>query len=124
MSDNRDETFKALTEQADEVKKGLDKLEKRFRVPPKTKGYVYDDDKVVNRIGMARNYVGSTWDAPTDTAEVYVEQARTALDDALEALNQFMAGEVTAFAKAANQAGIGLFSPVTPLQAGTQHTGT
>ena len=124
MDDNGDETFKALAEQAEEVKKGLDRLETRFRVPPKTKGYVYDDDKVVNRIGMAQNYVGSTWDAPTDTAEVYVEQARAALDDALEALNQFMAGEVTAFAKAADQAGISLFSPVTPLQAGTQQTGT
>jgi hypothetical protein len=124
MDDKGDELFKALSDQADEVKKGLDELEKRFRVPPKTKGYVYDDDKVANRIGMAQNYVGSTWDAPTDTAEVYVEQARVALDDALEALNQFMAGEVTAFGQAADEAGIGLFSTVTPLQAGTQKTDT
>jgi photosystem II stability/assembly factor-like uncharacterized protein len=119
-----DETLKALSEQADEVKKGLDELEKRFRVPPKTRGYVYDDDKVVNQIGMAQYYVGSTWDAPTDTAEIYVEQARAALHDALEALNHFMDKEVSTFGAAVNQAGIGLFSPVTPLQAGTQQTGT
>jgi hypothetical protein len=121
--ENSDESLKALGEQADEVKKGLDKLEKRFRVPPKTKGYVYDDDKVANRIAMAQYYAGSTWDAPTDTAEVYIEQARTTLDGAREALNRFMSEDVAAFGSAVNDAGIGLFSPVPPLAAGSQKPG-
>jgi len=121
--ENDDEALNALGKQADEVKKGLDKLEKRFRVPPKTKGYVYDDDKVANRIAMAQYYAGSTWDAPTDTAEVYIEQARTTLDDAREALNRFMSEDVAAFGSAVNDAGIGLFSPVPPLATGSQKPG-
>ena len=113
-NENDIEALKALSEEADEVKKGLDKLEKRFRVPPETKGYVYDDDKVANRIDMAQSYVGSTWDAPTDTAEVYIEQARATLDDAREALNRFMNEDVAAFGNAVDDAGIGLFAPTPP----------
>jgi len=109
------EVLKALGEAAVEVKKGLDELEKRFRVPPKTKGHVYNDDKVVNRIAMAQYYAGSTWDAPTDTALVYIAQARVTLNDALEALNRFMNEDVAAFGDAVNNAGIGLFSPAPPL---------
>jgi len=109
------EVLKALGEAAVEVKKDLDELEKRFRVPPKTKGHVYNDDKVVNRIAMAQYYAGSTWDAPTDTALVYIAQARVTLNDALEALNRFMNEDVAAFGDAVNNAGIGLFSPAPPL---------
>ncbi len=114
-NEDDDEALKALGEQADEVKKGLDKLEKRFRVLPETKGHVYDDDKVVSRIGMAQYYVGSTWDAPTDTAAIYIEQARVSLDEAREALNRFMSEDVAAFGSAVDEAGIGLFAPVPPL---------
>jgi hypothetical protein len=113
--ENDNEALKALGEQAKEVEKGLDKLEKRFRVLPETKGHVYNDDKVVSRIGMAQYYVGSTWDAPTNTAKVYIEQARATLNDALEALNRFMNDEVAAFGSAVDDAGIGLFSPAPPL---------
>ena len=118
-----DETLKALGKQADKVKKGLDQLEKRFRVPPKTKGYVYDADKVTSRIELAQYYVGSTWDAPTETAAVYIELARVTLDDALEALNRFMSEDVAAFGSAVGDAGIGLFSPVPPLQSENQTPG-
>jgi hypothetical protein len=121
--ENDDDVLKTLGEQADEVKKGLDKLEKRFRVPPKTKGVVYNDDKVINRIGMAQYYVGSTWDAPTDTAAVYIEQARATLADARAALNHFMSEDVAAFSKAVDDAGIGLFSPIPPLQEGSEKPG-
>ncbi len=115
--ENVDEALKALGEQATEIGKGLEKLEKRFRVPPKTKGFVYDDDKVINRIEMAQFYVGSTWDAPTETAQIYIDQARAALDGAREELNRYMNEEIAAFGIAVDKAGIGLFSPVTPLPA-------
>lgn len=118
-----DETLKALGKQADEVKKGLDKLEKSFRVPPETKGYIYDDDKVANQINLAQFYVGSSWDVPSQTAELHIERAQAALDDALEALNRFMSEDVAAFGRAVGEAGIGLFSPVPPLPAGSQPPG-
>jgi photosystem II stability/assembly factor-like uncharacterized protein len=115
--ENGDEKFKALEEQARDVKKGLEELEKRFRVPLKTKGNVYNDDKVINLINSAQYYVGSTWDAPTATAEIYINQAQVALDVARNALNHFMDEEVAAFGRAVDNAGIGLFSPLPPLPA-------
>ncbi len=69
----------------------------------------------VSRIGLAQYYVGSTWDAPTDTAAIYIEQARVSLDEAREALNRFMSEDVAAFGSAVDEAGIGLFAPVPPL---------
>jgi photosystem II stability/assembly factor-like uncharacterized protein len=105
-----DEAVKALKESAEEIQESLAKLEKRFRTPPRTKGIVYDDDKVANRIGMAMYYVGSTRDAPSPTARVYVEQARQDLDAATVAVDLFMAGELEAFRQALSDAGIGLFA--------------
>jgi photosystem II stability/assembly factor-like uncharacterized protein len=105
-----DEAVKALKESAEEIQESLAKLEKRFRTPPRTKGIVYDDDKVANRIGMAMYYVGSTRDAPSPTARVYVEQARQDLDAATAAVDLFMAGELEAFRQALSDAGIGLFA--------------
>jgi len=105
-----DENLKALSEQAGEVQKGLLELEKRFRTPPKTKGIVYDDDQVSSKIGMAMYYVGSTADVPSATAQVYVDLAGRALDDAVRALDDFMSGELEPFSRSLSGAGIGLFS--------------
>ena len=99
------EAVKALKESAEEIQESLAELEKRFRTPPRTKGIVYDDDKVANRIGMAMYYVGSTRDAPTPTARVYVEQARQDLD-AATAQRDAALGSVQAL----SDAGIGLFA--------------
>jgi photosystem II stability/assembly factor-like uncharacterized protein len=108
--EEEDETLKALGEQAGEVRKGLDDLEKRLRTPPETKGIVYDDDKVSNQIGLAMYYVGSSVDAPTPTARIYVDQARRALDEAVKAVDDFMNSELDAFSRALSEAGIGLFT--------------
>jgi photosystem II stability/assembly factor-like uncharacterized protein len=98
-----------LREQAGDLKDRLDELEKQFRTPPKTKGIVYDDDKVVNRIGLAMGYVGSSHDAPTPTAKAYTELARVSLQQAQAAADSFMAADLSNFAQAVAAAGIGLF---------------
>jgi len=105
-----DEKMKALKESAQEVQKGLVELEKSFRTPPKTKGIVYDDDKIANQIGMAMYYVGSTNDAPSATALVYIDRAQNALDAALAALDTYMTDELEPFRQALADAGIGLFA--------------
>ncbi|NNK32449.1 MAG: hypothetical protein HKP02_04945 [Xanthomonadales bacterium] len=105
-----DEALDALKKQAAEVRKGLDELEKRFRVPPGTRGIVYNDDRVANRIGMAMFYVGSTADAPTPTALAYKAEAQQTLEAALTELETFFAGELADFSRAVSEAGIGLFS--------------
>jgi len=105
-----DEGLKALAKQAVAVQKGLVELEKRLRVPPKTRGYVYDDDKAANQVGLAMRYVSSSGDAPTATANVYVELARRSLDESLNEVDQYMSTELEAFRLALDASGIGLFT--------------
>ena len=107
---DEDKSLKALDERAGEIQKALLELEKRFRTPPGTKGIIYDDDQVSSKIGMARRYVGSTADAPTDTAKVYVDLARQSLDDAVKAVDSYMSGELEPFSQSLSNAGIGLFT--------------
>jgi photosystem II stability/assembly factor-like uncharacterized protein len=105
-----DENLKALGEKAGKIQKALTELEKRFRTPPRTKGIVYDDDQVSSKINMAMYYVGSTADVPTDTAKIYVDMARRALDEAVKAVDNYMAGELEAFSQSLSDTGIGLFT--------------
>lgn len=104
-----DESLAALKERGEQLKQGLDALEQRFRTPPRTKGIVYDDDKVVSRIGMAAAYLGSNPGAPTATAGVYADLARRSLLDAEAAVDGFMDDEVAGFRRAVSEAGIALF---------------
>jgi photosystem II stability/assembly factor-like uncharacterized protein len=105
-----DESIKALKESAREIQKGLTDLEKRFRTPPGTRGIVYDDDKVANQIGTAGRYVGSTNDAPSTTARVYIDRARKSLISAQSALDRYMTDELEPFSQTLADAGIGLFA--------------
>lgn len=109
-----DSSYKALEEHASHIKTGLDEVEKLFRAHPETRGITYDDDKISNMIGMAQSYVGSSANAPTPTAEVYIELARQAMDQGLESLERFMNEDLARFIEAVEEAGIGLFkSPVS-----------
>ena len=105
-----DENLKALGEKAGKIQKALTELEKRFRTPPRTKGIVYDDDQVNSKINMAMYYVGSTADVPTKTAKVFVDIARQALDEAVKAVDNYMAGELETFSQSLSDTGIGLFT--------------
>ena len=69
-------------------------------------------------INMAMTYAGSWEGAPTTTAEVYMNLARQALDQGLEALNRFMSDDLAAFSKAVDEVGIGLFNTSVPLDSG------
>ena len=106
----QDETLKSLSAQAADLRKQLDELEQRFRVPPETRGKTFDDDKVQNRIDLASYYVGSTRAAPSPTAQAYIEAARRSLTSAEQALARFMSEDLARFSRAVSQAGIGLFS--------------
>jgi len=110
------ESLQVLEKQAKRVRKGLDDLEKRFRVPPETRGVEYDDDRVTGRIEMAEYYVGSAPHAPGPTALAYVEAARVTLENALAELNAFMEAEVAALRSAVEEAGVGLLESAEPLR--------
>ena len=112
---DENEKLMALKEHASEVTDGLDELEKRFRTPPETKGNVYDDDKIFNKLNRARSFVGSTLDVPGAAAETYIQIARDAVDEGLAELNGFISGELAEFRAAVDSAGIGLLSDTEPL---------
>jgi len=105
-----DETLKALGEQAKAIQKELLELENRLRVPPETRGYVYDDDKAISQVNFARQYVGSSYNAPGQAAEAYIALARTTLNEAIAAVDQYMSTSLPAFQRSLSDAGIALFS--------------
>ncbi len=113
---DENEKLTALKEQAKSVKKSLDELEKRFRTPPKTKGYPYTADKISSKLTTAQSYVASTKDGPSAAAKTYIDIARAAVDEGLSALNELIGGELEDFRKVVNQAGIGLLSDIEPVK--------
>jgi photosystem II stability/assembly factor-like uncharacterized protein len=112
------EALSALRDRGKELNNTLNDLEKRFRTPPETKGIVYSDDKIINRLGIAQAYVASTRDAPSSTAKTYIRLARISLDEGLSALNRFLSRELADFRKTVDEAGVGLLSDTNPIQPG------
>jgi hypothetical protein len=106
----RQEGADNLKEQAGDLQKQLNDLELRFRVLPETKGFVYDEDKVISRIGTAQYYIGSSLDAATPGSAAFVELAENSTDAALADLNAFLSGPLQEFREAISTAGVGLLS--------------
>jgi len=113
---DENEKLTALKEQAKSVKKSLDELEKRFRTPPKTKGYPYSAGKISSKLSRAQGYVASTKDGPSAAARTYIDIARTTVDEGLSALNELIGGELEDFRMAVDQARIGLLSDIEPVK--------
>jgi photosystem II stability/assembly factor-like uncharacterized protein len=113
---DENERLMALKDRAGEIEDSLDELEKRFRVLPETKGFPYDDDKIVNRLATAQGYVASTNDAPSAAAGTYIRLARRSVDDGISDLNAFIDGDLEDFRKALDAAGIGLLSNIDPVE--------
>jgi photosystem II stability/assembly factor-like uncharacterized protein len=111
-----DDTLKALKKQAGEVKKGLDELEARFRTPADARGIVFDDHLVSSHIGMAGFYVASADHPPSPTAEVYIAKARRVLEEALQAVNDFMAADVAELSTAVSESGVSLLPAAEPVE--------
>jgi hypothetical protein len=103
-------TADKLSQQATEVLDQLNALEQKFRVPPETRGNVYDEDRVTNKIATAQYYIGSSLDAATPASAGYVKIAENSLDAALAELNDFLGGPLQQFRESVDQAGIGLLS--------------
>ena len=66
-----------LAADAKALREGLEKLEKRIRMPEDTVGIVDDDDSAAAQIGRARYFIQSSWAAPNPTHLAYLRQART-----------------------------------------------
>jgi len=115
QTEGEDAPYADIKTQARELKTRLGELEERFRVPPKTKGIVYSRDKIGSRLGIAGFYLGSTYDAPSSTAQTYIRMGEASLSGALEELNVVLREDLPALRRAANEAGLGLLTQ-TPVE--------
>ncbi len=110
--DTDSDAYAGLVEQADTIKSALDDLEKLVRTPPETKGFVYDDDKLVNRIGLAQSYVASTQDVPSAGARSYIRMAERESERILAKIDEYFSTDLVEFRAAVTAAGIGLLSDI------------
>ncbi|MCB1033969.1 MAG: hypothetical protein KDD47_09070, partial [Acidobacteria bacterium] len=92
MRDEDDELFAA----ARELEKALGELELRLWLPPKTKGYTAEAD-ALSRINRARFLLGSSWAAPTQAQQTYIDRAAAQLAELLPEINRFFAEDVAVF---------------------------
>jgi photosystem II stability/assembly factor-like uncharacterized protein len=113
--DAAEKALSGLKERAAKLRERLDEIERLFRVPPETRGNVYEGDRAVSRIGIAQYYIGSSLDAPTPASAAYVQLAENALQQALEGLNGLLAGDLASYRADVAAAGIGLLSAADPL---------
>ena len=107
-----------LEEQAREIRRRLEEIEERLWVPDDTKGIVYSDDRVWNRIGYAMGSMQSSWDAPTGAQLAYLAEAERTASAVLRDLDDLYVGEVALFREAVHAAGLMLMpeedTPVLP----------
>lgn len=99
-----------LRADAEALRKTLTEMEERFRVPPKTVGIVYDEDKVASKIGVAFFHIASTLDAPSAASQSYKAVAERALADAVAELNRVLSEDLPLLRQAAADAGLGLLA--------------
>ncbi|MCL7960846.1 MAG: hypothetical protein M8861_11670 [marine benthic group bacterium] len=95
-----------LEEQAREIRRQLEEIEERLWVPDHTKGIVYSDDRVWNRLGYAMGSMQSSWDAPTGAQLAYLAEAERAAAEVLRDLDALYSGEVASFREAVRMAGL------------------
>jgi photosystem II stability/assembly factor-like uncharacterized protein len=97
-----------LEEKAQEIRRRLKEIEERLWVPEGTKGIVYSDDRVWNRLGYAMGSMQSSWDVPTGAQLAYLREAELAASEVLLDLDSLYAGEIAAFREAVRGAGLAL----------------
>jgi hypothetical protein len=97
-----------LEEKAQEIRRRLKEIEERLWVPEGTKGIVYSDDRVWNRLGYAMGSMQSSWDVPTGAQLAYLREAELAASEVLLDLDSLYAGEIAAFRGAVRSAGLAL----------------
>jgi photosystem II stability/assembly factor-like uncharacterized protein len=114
----RSDADKALRQAARDLQKRLTAVERRFHVPSDTKGLVEDETTALSRVGIARRAIGTSWEAPSDTAKAYMQEAETATRSALADFNKLYAEDVPAFQKKMADAGIGLLADRGPINIG------
>ncbi|MCK5576557.1 MAG: hypothetical protein KAI28_12130, partial [Sphingomonadales bacterium] len=108
--DERTEALEAFIKTADEATKMLKEQEEVYRTPPKTVGIVYDDHRVMSKIGMARYHSGSNPGRPSKDSLSYTVVAEKALEEALATSNETLGTSLGKLKSGATDLGLGLLS--------------
>ncbi len=103
-----DASAKALLEEAVVLDKQLTEWEKTLRVPPGTKGIVYEEDRASSILGLAQFMLDSTFDAPSPAVLEYVDTARKVITERIGELETFYQSEVEPFRNKLSDANVGL----------------
>ncbi len=99
----------ALEKQGKALKKSLKEAEKWFRTPPKTKGIIYREDKLLFIISRADGMIASSFDKPSPAALAYAKQAAEATSTVIKKWEGLKRGELAEFKAAASSAQATLF---------------
>ncbi|EED33719.1 glycosyl hydrolase, BNR repeat [gamma proteobacterium NOR5-3] len=110
----------ALKEQVEASKETLTALEALLRNPKDTKGRPYTDDLALNTLSRAKQFLTTTYQAPSPTAKTFAELAKVRISDAVSAVNDYLSGDFQQLRTAFAQSALGLLSqePV-PLKPGS-----
>ena len=109
---------KALRQAARDLQKRLTTVERRFHVPADTKGLVEDETTASSQVSSVRRAIGTSWEAPSDTAKAYLQEAETSARSALADFNKLYAEDIPAFQKKVADAGLGLVTDQGPINIG------
>jgi photosystem II stability/assembly factor-like uncharacterized protein len=113
-SADKEDPNKALKDAARDLQKKLTALDRRLWIGPDVKGIV-EDRTVLSRIDAGSFPVLSSWNAPSATAKVAVEQAEAAARSVLADVNKLFAEDVAAFREKVAAAKIGLLADQPPI---------
>ncbi len=109
------EPDKPLAQAARDLQKKLSAVERRFYVPPDTKGIVEDETAYAKVTDFGRT-LDATWGRPSPTAMSYLEDAEREVKAVLADFNKLFAEDVAAFRQKVAEAGIGLLGEQRPIE--------
>jgi photosystem II stability/assembly factor-like uncharacterized protein len=104
-----------LATRARELTRRLEAIEKEIWTPPGVKGIVEQNDARAKVRSVSRS-LGSSWEAPTEAQRLYMNEARAKVNEAVGALNRFIAGDLAAFTEEVRGRNLELLRPVEPVK--------
>jgi photosystem II stability/assembly factor-like uncharacterized protein len=104
---SKDDPNQALKDAARDLQKKLTEMEKRLWVSPDVKGIV-DDRSLIAEVDAAEFPVLSTFEPPSATARIYLEQTEAVARKTFADFNKLFAEDVAAFRKKVGEAKIEL----------------
>jgi hypothetical protein len=105
-----------LAAAAEPVQAGLTKLEKQLWHRPDVQGLLPADDDLMDQIGFATQALASQWAPPSPAQLEALRQVEEKTAHFLADLNHFIATDVAAFRRQANDAKIGLLAEEPPIE--------